>query len=164
MLNLKKLRAAPDRPHEIDESYESFTHESFSLEGRAIVRGEAVYRQNAIWVRLRIEATVSQACSRCLAPVISAVRLDELLEFRPLHAVENPLATEVYLYDIEETVLDLQPYVMGLIANSLAIKPLCRPDCKGLCPQCGQDLNVTTCDCERKAPGDPRFKVLEKLL
>ncbi|MCS6903158.1 MAG: DUF177 domain-containing protein [Candidatus Bipolaricaulota bacterium] len=164
MLNLKKLRATPDRPQQIDESYESFAHESFSLEGRVIVRGEAVYRQNAIWVRLKIEATAVQACSRCLAPVVSAVRLDELLEFRPLHTVENPLATEVYFYDFEEPTLDLQSYVIGLIANSLAVKPLCRPDCKGLCPQCGQDLNVTTCDCVREAPGDPRFKVLEKLL
>lgn len=164
MLDLKKLRAVPDRPQKIDELYESVERESFFLQGGVRVQGEAIYRQGSLWVRLRIEAMVVQACSRCLNSVVSTLRLDELLEFRPASAVENPLETEVYLYNAEETVLDLQPYVIGLIANSLAIKPLCRPDCKGLCPQCGQDLNVQPCDCVREPQGDPRFKVLERLL
>jgi uncharacterized protein len=39
---------------------------------------------------------------------------------------------------------------------------LCRPDCAGLCPQCGQNLNEGTCDCA-KDDIDPRFEVLRRL-
>jgi uncharacterized protein len=164
MLDLKRLRATPDRPQKIDESYESVTEASFSLQGKVRVQGEAVHHRQKISVGLQIEATVVQACSRCLNSVLSALRLDELLEFRPASAVEDPLTSEVYIYNLEEAMLDLKPYVMGLISNSLTVKPLCRPDCKGLCPKCGQDLNTKLCDCVRESQGDPRFKVLEKLL
>ena len=41
-------------------------------------------------------------------------------------------------------------------------KLLCRPDCKGLCPRCGKDLNEGPCGCEKQT--DPRFAVLEQLL
>lgn len=161
MLDLKKLRATPDRPRSLDESYESVTGTNF--EGRVRVQGEAVHRQRKIFVALHIEATVAQSCSRCLNAVVSSLNLDELLEFRPASA-EDPLTSEAYIYSPEEAMLDLKPYVMGLIANSLTIKPLCRPDCKGLCAQCGQDLNLGSCACSREPQGDPRLRVLKELL
>ncbi len=164
MLDLKKLRATPNRPRSFDESYESVVGTNFSLQGKVRVRGEAVHRQQKIFVALHIEATVVQSCSRCLNAVISSLSLDEPLEFRPASTAEDPLTSEAYIYSTEEAMLDLQPYVMGLIANSLTVKPLCRPDCKGLCAQCGQDLNLGPCACSREPQGDPRLKVLKELL
>jgi uncharacterized protein len=48
--------------------------------------------------------------------------------------------------------------VLGVPARSL-----CRPDCRGLCPSCGQDLNQTACDCSAQEI-DPRLEALRDLL
>jgi uncharacterized protein len=58
--------------------------------------------------------------------------------------------------------LDLRDEVRSAILLSSPIKPLCGPDCKGLCPECGANLNESKCSCEAR-PADPRWKGLEKL-
>ena len=46
---------------------------------------------------------------------------------------------------------------------AMPMKPLCRPDCRGLCPECGTNLNVTTCSCEPRWT-DPRLTGLREWL
>jgi uncharacterized protein len=58
--------------------------------------------------------------------------------------------------------LDLDALVEEDVNLALPTKYLCNDDCKGLCPQCGKNLNETQCDC--KAPIDPRFAALLQLL
>ncbi len=58
--------------------------------------------------------------------------------------------------------LDLDGLVWEDVILSLPMQWLCSPDCKGLCPMCGANLNQTTCGC--KKPVDPRFDILESLL
>ena len=57
--------------------------------------------------------------------------------------------------------------ITGLVRDTLlAAQPLahiCRPDCRGLCPKCGADLNETECGCDTFVP-DPRLRALEQLL
>jgi uncharacterized protein len=45
---------------------------------------------------------------------------------------------------------------------AVPMKPLCREDCRGLCPTCGEDLNVTACGCAAEA-ADPRWEALRLL-
>lgn len=160
VLNLKKLREVPGRVAVIDEFYDSVVvpqgRLAFSVQGQAVQRGWTVF------VDLRIKVTVIQACSRCLAEVVSNFELEEHLEFQP--ESENLLEMEAFTYDMREAELDLRPYVIALIASALDPKPLCRPDCKGLCPTCGQNLNLKQCSCARQREGDPRLKVLKELL
>ena len=59
-------------------------------------------------------------------------------------------------------VLDLHEGVRQYILMSEPAKPLCRPDCKGLCPECGNNLNQTTCSCDR-TPIDPRLAALKDI-
>lgn len=56
--------------------------------------------------------------------------------------------------------LDLAPQVWESFILSLPPKVLCSPDCKGLCPNCGQNLNVGTCSCKEEE-GDPRLAALK---
>lgn len=58
--------------------------------------------------------------------------------------------------------LDLDALVEEDVNLALPSKYLCDDDCKGLCPQCGQNLNESQCNC--KAPIDPRFEALLQLL
>lgn len=69
-----------------------------------------------------------------------------------------------YLFDITEDQeeLDITPQVRESILLSLPMKPLCNPDCKGLCPYCGKDLNIESCECKQKKV-DPRWKKLDQI-
>lgn len=58
---------------------------------------------------------------------------------------------------------DLGPLLRELSVLSLPVQPLCRSDCAGLCPECGQNLNEAVCDCHQDDI-DPRFAVLQKLI
>lgn len=81
-------------------------------------------------------------------------RLDEEEE-------EEEYAEGGYLFH-DGRQLDLRDEVRSAILLSSPLQPLCGPDCKGLCPECGANLNEGECSCEAR-PADPRWKGLEKL-
>ncbi|MGH9442168.1 MAG: YceD family protein [Thermoanaerobaculia bacterium] len=60
----------------------------------------------------------------------------------------------------DEPVLPFEDVAREQILIAIPMKPLCREDCRGLCPNCGTDLNVGTCACSEKAV-DPRLEVLK---
>lgn len=53
-----------------------------------------------------------------------------------------------------EDTVDLADEIRQCIVLALPMKPLCRPDCAGLCPSCGKNLNEGPCECEGEPPGD----------
>lgn len=67
---------------------------------------------------------------------------------------------DVYGYDGEE--IDLTPLFRDQVVLAVPFAPLCREDCKGLCPQCGADRNLEPCNC--KPPVDPRWAALQQHL
>jgi uncharacterized metal-binding protein YceD (DUF177 family) len=67
---------------------------------------------------------------------------------------------DLYGYDGEE--IDLTPLFRDQVVLAVPFAPLCSEDCKGLCPQCGVDRNLETCDC--KPPVDPRWAALQQHL
>jgi uncharacterized protein len=58
-------------------------------------------------------------------------------------------------------VLDVTEVLRQDVAVSIPWNVVCRPDCKGLCPRCGADLNTAPCDCEPEL--DPRWEALSAL-
>ena len=71
---------------------------------------------------------------------------------------EDDLETSYYRDD----QIDLSELMREQFYLALPMKPLCREDCKGLCPQCGTNLNTGTCDCA-PAWDDPRLAPLKQL-
>jgi uncharacterized protein len=63
----------------------------------------------------------------------------------------------------EGNVIDLAHLVREQLYLAMPMKALCHPDCAGLCPQCGANLNITTCGCEHRWV-DPRLAALGQLL
>ncbi|MBR2731103.1 MAG: DUF177 domain-containing protein [Clostridia bacterium] len=101
---------------------------------------------------------LSLCCDRCAKPITPAFRI-------PVdHTLVTSLNDEANdaLYLIEDLRFDLDPLVREDLFLSLPAKFLCRPDCKGLCPVCGQDLNDGPCGCKRAI--DPRLAALAALL
>jgi uncharacterized protein len=66
---------------------------------------------------------------------------------------------DVFPFDGEK--IDLEPLFREQFVLAVPFAPLCREDCKGLCPQCGIDRNTGTCNCEK--PIDPRLAALKGL-
>lgn len=94
-------------------------------------------------------------CRRCLEPVSeeSHVAIDELYQL---------VVTDPDAYPIENDQLTLLPMVRENILIAVPQWLLCRPDCAGLCPQCGADLNEGPCGCA-PPPTDDRFAALSEL-
>jgi uncharacterized protein len=86
-------------------------------------------------------AQLPAECARCLkafsAPV--STHLEDLFVYPPQNATDPLLVVG------EDAYLNLEPLVREYLMINAPIQPLCRPDCKGLCPICGNDLNEQTC-------------------
>ena len=139
--------------------------------------GDATWRLDAVDLSLapdgadvlvhgRLDATIPQACGRCLesfpAAVVAAV--DMRLTPRPAtggdtHELgEDDLDTDFYVGG----ELDLARLIEAETTLVLPMKPLCCTDCRGLCPVCGKNRNQTACDCQAPQP-DSRLAVLTQL-
>ena len=102
-----------------------------------------------------ISAPWQAVCRRCLGPVegLVDVAVRELYQARP--ESEDAFA-------IDGEVLDLEPLVREAVLLDLPLAPLCRPDCAGLCPECGADRNAGDCG-HRPADTDARWAALDDL-
>jgi uncharacterized protein len=96
-------------------------------------------------------------CRRCTTPVSGELRIPVRERFSDAGA----LGPEDEMYPIEDDAIDLGPMVRDAIVLELPMAPLCREDCRGLCPQCGADRNEGECGCV--APRDPRWANLDVL-
>jgi uncharacterized protein len=99
-------------------------------------------------------------CRRCTAPVGGELRIAVRERFtEPGARYGDPEDDESY--PIVEDRLDLRPMVRDAVVLELPLAPLCRDDCRGLCPHCGADRNEEECGCV--APRDPRWANLDVL-
>lgn len=103
-----------------------------------------------------LETAATGVCARCVSPLEVAVRaeVDELYT----HDTEDDGET----YELDDEMVDLEPMLRDAILLALPLNPLCRPDCAGLCPVCGEDRNRVRCDCDTTTI-DPRWSALETL-
>ena len=118
-----------------------------------------------VLVQGEIRATVPQMCGRCLEPFGARVTagVDVRLAPRPTTADNVELAADdldVEFYAKDE--IDLNVLIETETTLALPMKPLCREECRGLCPACGGNRNVVPCGCRDRAP-DPRLAVLRDL-
>ena len=125
------------------------------------LRGEVTLTRTpqGLYSQGQLRATIDYECSRCLTdfdqPV--TVRLAELYHYPPESAPpDSPTIGD-------DVHLDLGPVVREDFLVSIPMHALCRPDCKGLCPQCGANWNEGPCDC-RDEQIDPRLAVLAQLV
>ena len=106
-------------------------------------------------LRLRFEAELDGPCMRCLAQATPSFHVDA-------REVDAPGGGEELRSPyISEEELDVQAWARDALALALPAQIVCRPDCAGLCPECGKDLNLEPHEHE-KAP-DPRWSALRDL-
>jgi len=110
-------------------------------------------------VQVKMHAQMMNECVRCLQgfPLL----LD--IEFTELYAFSADSSTDSELILPESGQIDLRPLVREEMLLAVPINPLCDPECKGLCPICGENRNETECDHDIEVI-DPRLSVLKSLL
>ncbi len=116
----------------------------------------------------RLQTSLELTCGRCLEPFSVPIDVDVDLRYLPhvenrgegeLEVEEDDLTTAYY----KDEQIDLGQLVREQLWLTLPMKPLCRDACKGLCPVCGTNLNVTSCGCDTRW-ADPRLAPLKGLL
>ncbi len=120
-----------------------------------------------ILVQGELHAEVVLPCARCLAPVRVPVVVELEEVFTPTLDIITgqtiiPEEEDRALWIDEHHILDLTEVLRQDLLVALPMHPLCRPDCRGLCPTCGANLNDGPCSC-RPEP-DPRWARLMALL
>ena len=108
--------------------------------------------------QLRTVARLHGPCYRCLADAVVELPVNAR-EYQATNPEGSDELRNPYLVD---NVLALDAWARDVIALALPEQILCRPDCKGLCPVCGKDLNVEPHEHEESEP-DPRWAALAQL-
>ncbi len=148
----------------LDDGALSVSEERWS----AVASGDLEFMrtQRGILVRARLDVSRTFECARCLT------RFDENVEVQFDEEFVAPLdpLTGVPLADIEHhefridarSHLDLSDAVRQYESTALPLQPVCQEDCRGLCPDCGQNLNESRCDCAA-SPQEPTWAPLATL-
>ena len=112
---------------------------------------EGIYAEGYFHTQVQLE------CARCLEPFSQPIefRLEET--FRP-PSEKNPASPLR-----KDGTLNLTQTLREYTLLAMPMRPLCRPDCRGLCSQCGHNLNQGPCECLQEVI-DPRLAMLKQLL
>ncbi len=133
--------------------------ENAVLEGDIIVEGTLRSTGAGFRVSGTVKVRRSFVCDRCLKECSERVTYDFSEDFRRPDGQTFGDGESVF----EGEALDIAPLVHDTVLTAQPMQNLCRPDCRGLCPRCGVDLNERDCGCDRR-PIDPRLAALEQLL
>ena len=108
-------------------------------------------------LRLRFAATLAGPCMRCLDPASRTFEVDAREVSQP---GESDDLTSPY---VQDGMLDLRGWARDALALVLPTALLCRPDCAGLCAECGANLNDAGPDHAHERPPDPRWAKLSEI-
>ena len=111
--------------------------------------------------------SVEQPCARCLEPVVQEIGRDFDLSYQPVSTMARVEEIALRTQDTEVGFyrgdgLFLSDVLAERVILALPLKPICKADCRGLCPHCGVNLNEETCQCVEESV-DPRLKPLARL-
>lgn len=120
---------------------------------------------DGILARGQVQTETVLSCARCLADIDTQVAVDVAELFAdPARSRGDDEIEEGYVIDevAGRPHIDLSTLVRDALAAGAPLRPLCRPDCQGLCAGCGADLNTERCNCTDDV-ADDRWAVLRTL-
>ena len=150
---------------EADPSHLHLVEEGMNFQGLIHVQLSISKQQDTVFVTGHADTLLVLECSRCLRKFPYPLDLGiqaEYLSTGSLRGYEehelNPEELDV-IFNSGDTI-QFDDLIREQIILAIPMHPLCAPACQGLCPRCGQDLNIGNCLCARIEP-DPRFSVLK---
>ena len=160
-VQISDIISGKDRSKKIDYTFE---RSQFDFEGDIIkpigsceVVGMISSDSDMLILNAKIKADLEMICSRCLDTFIYPIDIDIEERFTTNRSNEDDEAIVVM-----DDVLNITDIVENSIISTLPIKKVCKDDCKGLCQECGCNLNYNACSCN-KEDVDIRFEALKGL-
>ena len=120
-----------------------------------------------IYLKGKVVTELVMNCSRCLDLLFHSVDSNLKSHFVPSdHGCVSAGEVELHVSDIDKEVyedhrIDLTQSIRDGILLAVPVVCLCRDDCKGICSQCGKNLNQGSCKCSNESFVDPRLEVLK---
>ena len=166
--NLAQLLMEPigsTRDYDVDESFTGPEDGTDRAQGWV----QVIRTHQGVIVRAELQTQVRLTCSRCVkkfehSSTITveeesspAIDLATGKKTKPLEGNEGEIELD------DQHVLDMSEVIRQYVLTGVPIKPLCRKECRGLCPECGTNLNEEKCRC-KAVPMDPRWEALPELL
>jgi uncharacterized protein len=163
-IDLDRLRLSPGQGSRIELALDpgtlSYGGSEYAFEGGAVDGRLDVSRTLAGFaLRLRFAGLLAGPCMRCLEPARLEVEIDA-------REVDQPASDDAELRSpyVVDGVLDLSAWAHDALALALPSQVLCRAECAGLCPVCGESLNDAASGAhDHPAEPDPRWAKLREL-
>ncbi len=160
-VQISDIISGKDRNRKIDYNFEI---PPFKFEGDIIksrnscqVVGKILSDSDILILNAKIKVDLEMICSRCLDTFIYPIDIDIEERFTTNSTSQDDEAVVVY-----DDVLNITEIVETIIISTIPIKRICKDDCKGLCQECGCNLNFNTCSCNNEDV-DIRFEALKGL-
>ena len=170
LLDLREMRGSEDR---VERDYDGSVFQAEGPDGYSAgstVGLSLVVRKDGerYWLLGRLRTELRLTCSRCLESFETPLDLPIDLRYLPQGENEGDTESEIVAEDLttgfyRDDQIDLEQLVREQLQLAVPMKPLCRDDCEGLCPECGINRNREQCDCTRSWQ-DPRLAALQSLL
>ena len=167
LINVSTLLQEPlghTRTYEVDHEPVAVPELHFAQEITGTLR--LIRSERGVLVTAQLDlAPVAVQCGRCLEmfETLVEVEFDEeyVLDHDPGTGRRAEVDVDEFRID-RQRHLDLSEAVRQYEESALPLRPLCRPDCRGLCPRCGHNLNTGLCGCAAAASND-RWSALARL-
>ncbi len=161
--NVSQLLQEPEgskRSYDVDGKVDILDH-------NIVVSGniDMLKTDKGIWVSANVEADIFYPCSRCLneAELSVGMKLEEeyLPEFDVVTGkrLHEPAESNENFFVNHNNILDLTEAVQQYADINIPMKVVCKPDCAGICIECGVNLNNSQCECDTTVL-DPRWGAL----
>ncbi|MGO3751148.1 MAG: YceD family protein [Peptoniphilaceae bacterium] len=167
-LNIKNFLESSDKVMNFDGKLENqetkYDISDLNLKFPIEYKGTIYDIDKEILLDLYIKYKYNTQCDRCLKPILKEEDSNfkgYLLKGEYPEAIEESDVQYFELNNDYEILLD--DIIISQIITDRPFKNLCDEDCRGLCPQCGQDLNNGNCDCDKNNNIDIRFEKLKNL-
>ena len=133
--------------------------EEVRVEGTVKFTGTITNTGDVLLLQGKVQALVNRICGRCLQEFSRTSTAEVLERYYPVGKEEETADGFAYSGDL----VDIGPAIRECLVLAEPLKVLCKEDCKGLCPKCGTNLNLHSCNCDR-THYNPKFSALQKLL
>ncbi len=150
----------------VDDSLQELKGGDCGFEGNIGIQLDFFKSDTTILVRGAISTILRLRCVRCLEDFTRP--LEAAFHYNVMPEPEEGLPQDLEIpkgefdaYYYRGTVIDLAPLVLEQIVLHIPPYPLCRDSCRGICQQCGADLNRAPCNCAKEEGADTRFAALK---